>query len=76
MKKKIVYVEPGDMIEIRVCDPIFDEGANKGAWEQSIYPSHMLLEVDGYDSISIIGLSTRVTRHMGSKKIPLESYKA
>lgn len=74
MPKKIVYVEPGYLLEIRVCDPVFEEGANKGAWDQSMNPSSMLLEVDGFDSLSVVGVSTSVSRGFGvGNKIPLEA---
>lgn len=54
MAKKIVYVLPGDLIEVRVCDPIFGEGANAGAWKQSINPSSYLLHAIGFDRISVL----------------------
>lgn len=58
--KKIVYVEPGDMIEVRVCDPIFDMGANKTAWEESMSPKSHLLTVDGFQGFTISHLNTDI----------------
>lgn len=76
MKKKIVYVEPHDLIEIRVCDPVFEEGANKGSWDQSLNPASILIEVDGYDSLSVISLYTHVSRNLGfGKKKSMETIK-
>lgn len=53
MKKKIVYVEPDDIIEIRVCDPIFEMGANKTAWEESMNPKSHLVTVKGLSGLIV-----------------------
>lgn len=60
MKKKIVYVEPGDMIEIRVCNPVFEMGANKTAWEESLNPTSHLIVIHGFTGIEVGHLSTQV----------------
>lgn len=69
MTKKIVYVLPDDMIEIRVCNPIFDMGANKTAWEESMNPVSHLLALDGYMGIVVMSnLSTGVKAYMPDGK--------
>jgi hypothetical protein len=68
MKKKIVYVEPGDMIEIRVCDPIFDMGANKTAWEESMNPTKHLITVEGFRGIQVSHMMTEVYAWMPGKE--------
>lgn len=60
MAKKIVYVEPGDMIEVRVCNPIFDLGANKTAWEESIDPHSHTLVVYGFRGFEVSHLNTEI----------------
>lgn len=60
MAKKIIYVEPGDMIEVRVCNPIHDMGANKTAWEESIDPYSHLLTVYGFRGFEVSHLHTEI----------------
>jgi hypothetical protein len=64
MKKKIVYVEPDDMIEIRVCNPVFDMGANKTAWEESMNPTSHLIIIDGMGGIVVSHIATTVRAWM------------
>lgn len=68
MTKKIVYVEPNDMIEIRVCDPIHEMGANKTAWEESMNPKSHLIVVKGFSGIEVAHLSTEVYAWMPGKE--------
>lgn len=50
---KIVYVEPGDMLEVRFCDPAFDMTRGKAAWEMSIRPERMLIELPDYKTVVV-----------------------
>lgn len=50
MAIKTIYVLPGDMLEIRVCNPVFEMGANIQAWKESTRPDKVLVTVnDCYD---------------------------
>lgn len=60
MAKKIIYVEPGDMIEVRVCNPIHDMDANKTTWEESIDPHKHLLTVYGFRGFEVSHLNTEI----------------
>lgn len=53
MKKKIVYVEPGDMIEIRICDPVHDMGANAEAWKLDGRPASIMVTVDDHRTLTV-----------------------
>lgn len=60
MTIKRVYVLPGDMLEIRVCDPAFEEGANPSAWNLSARPRSMLVTVISTDSLMVPPLGVYV----------------
>lgn len=51
---RIVYVLPGENIEVRVCDPIFEEGASASTWKLSMDPSSILIGVNGFNSITVL----------------------
>lgn len=45
MAIKIVYIEPGDTLDVRFCDPVFDMPRGKATWEMSTRPRSMTIEV-------------------------------
>jgi hypothetical protein len=52
MTIKIVYIEPGTMLDVRFCDPVFDMPPGKAAWDMSAHPRSMLIEIP--DSRAIV----------------------
>lgn len=58
MKPKVVYVHPGQLLEVRVCHP--DNTTDKAGWEDQTRPQSMLFRVDGPTAISFVDPSITV----------------
>ena len=57
--KKVVYIEPGDMIEVRICPPGYDKNARD--WSaQTGSENKVLIRVHGKDSVSFATPQTRL----------------
>ena len=51
-KPKIIYVHPGDLLDIRIIrDPELDK--NQQEWEYQVRPGKILMQVKGVDYVSI-----------------------
>ncbi len=45
MTTKVIYVDPGTLLDIRVCDPVFDMTPCRATWEMSMSPQKVLVDV-------------------------------
>lgn len=65
MAKKIIYIHPGDMIEVRFCDP--ELPANAAEWRNRTRPRHSTIRFDGHGDLEVFdAVSTNVFAGTGS----------
>ena len=63
MTIKRVYVNPGEMLDLRIVDEDFDRTA--AGWREQLRPQNILLTVDNYNSITVTDPSVNLQHWRG-----------
>lgn len=58
MVKRIVYIHPGDMIELRICDA--DYPAQASEYHQQVYPRSCIIRYDEHGGIEVFDTVTNI----------------